>query len=130
MKKIIFIIATVLLFLGVACYITYDVIPSKKDVKTEIEFVETDKTDTLVVEHIITMDKEYMEMQYADYKTYKWFETCILMEDWLDAEVAPEIFGVADIFQVEKKVGRNTRCKVILISHNLQKDSIDVRNGF
>jgi len=128
MKKIIFIVATVLLFLGVAGYLAYEFIPEKNEVETEIVNVTDDNGFT--VETVIAADKEYMKLNYPEYKIYKWFETCILMNDWLDAEVAPEIFGVADIFQLEKKIGRNTRCTVVLISHNVEVDSIATRKGF
>ena len=39
----------------------------------------------LNVENTISLDKEYM---FANYRDYSWFETCVLLENFLDLKVS------------------------------------------
>jgi hypothetical protein len=51
----------------------------------------------LVVENLISTDKENMYLNYGD--NYRWYETCVLMKDFLDGDTNGDIDMVSNIFQ-------------------------------
>lgn len=82
----------------------------------------------LVVENTISADRQYMYLHYkAD---YRWFETCILLNDYMDEECDGSVFGVSSIFQVVYERGNGFDTKVIMTSHSASGDSIDVKDDF
>lgn len=84
----------------------------------------------LVVENCVSTDKEYMFLHHKS--DYRWFETCVLMKDFLDSEDQDgTIAGVTNIFQVvDDFEDGSADVHVYLIAHSVGKDSIDVRHGF
>lgn len=84
----------------------------------------------LVVENCVSTDKEYMFLHYKS--DYRWFETCVLMKDFLDSEDQDgAIAGVSNIFQVvDEFEGGCADVYVILMAHSGDKDSIDIKHGF
>lgn len=64
----------------------------------EADKVTTDSVASLTVENLISTDRQEMFMQYA--KDYRWFETCIRLENYLDEENDGTISELVNIFQV------------------------------
>ena len=84
----------------------------------------------LVVENFISADKEYMYLHYQ--KDYSWFETCILLADFLDEECDGKVAGVSDVFQIVTPIGDSMSfdTNVILFSHATNGNQIDIKSGF
>lgn len=90
---------------------------------------ELKKAQTLVVENIVSVDREYMYLNYGG--DYRWFETCILLKNFLDEENNGEIAGISDVFQViSDEDDRGADVNVILISHTENADTVDVKHAF
>ena len=82
-------------------------------------------TVSIVVENTISTDKEYMFVNYG--KEYAWYETCVLLKDYLDAEACNgSISGVSNVFQGITNGDPN----VVLFAHIPDSTQIDVRHGF
>ena len=81
----------------------------------------------LNVENIVNTDKEYMLSNYGE---YTWFETCIVLDEFLDEECDGSIKGVSNIFQVIKEKEKGYDTQVILISHTPDTTAVEVRKGF
>ena len=64
----------------------------------------------LVVENIISADKAYMDSTYV---TYKWYETSVVFDRFLDEESNGEIVNVTNVFQVQDSI----KSRVIMIEH-------------
>lgn len=80
----------------------------------------TEKTE-LVLERAISLDREYM---YTNYGEYKWFESCIVLKDYLDEENDGTITGISNVFQV---VASDFDTKVILCSHTADTTAVDIK---
>lgn len=83
----------------------------------------------LNVESSINLDKEYM---FADYgNNYKWYETCILLENYLDEENDGLILSVSNVFQVITSTDSTSYdTEVILATHTLENTYIETKQGF
>lgn len=81
----------------------------------------------LNVENAISLDKEYM---FTNYRDYSWFETCVLLKDFLDAECDGTVKGISNVFQVieNKETGYDTQ--VILASHVADTTAYEIKHGF
>ena len=78
-------------------------------------------TSDLTPERVVSLDKEYM---FTNYKAdYTWFESCILLNDYLDKDCDGSIAGITNIFQAisEKDKGFNT--EVVMITHTSNGNS-------
>lgn len=95
----------------------------KKDNK---EAVTTD----LNVENVTNTDKQYMFTTYGE--DYRWFETCILLSDWLDSEnFDGSIEGISNVFQVvAEKDSSSYDTFVVLAAHTKDAVTYDVKKGF
>ena len=95
----------------------------KKDNK---EAVTTD----LNVENITNTDKQYMFTTYG--KDYRWFETCILLSDWLDSENFDGSFeNITNIFQVVRETSSTSAdVHVIFATHTNDSTAYNVEAGF
>jgi len=82
----------------------------------------------LNVEHLISMDRQYMYTNYA--KDYRWFETCITLKDFLDEENDGTITSVSNIFQVVELIGNGANVHVIFATHTPDDTSYDVKHSF
>lgn len=84
----------------------------------------------LVVENTISVDREYMFLNYNS--DYRWYETCVLLKDYLDDENCDgTVAGVSSVFQVVFNQDEHSAdVNVILTSHTLEGDQIDVKEGF
>jgi len=88
----------------------------------------------LVVERTISTDREYMFVNYGE--DYRWFETCILLNAFLDEENCnpDSIVGVSNVFQAVIERGDSTSqsydTEVVLFSHAGDESQIDVKHAF
>jgi len=73
--------------------------------------------DVLNVERVVSADREYMFANYGS--SYVWYETCILLKDYMDDEnFDGEISGISNVFQYIEKCSDTTYdTKVVLIAH-------------
>ena len=79
-------------------------------------------------ENAISSDREYMFLHYkAD---YRWYESCILMKDYMDEECDGEVAGVSNIFQVVTEWEQGYDTQVVMSSHTAEASQIDVKEGF
>ena len=84
----------------------------------------TEKAE-IVVENIISMDREYMFLNYGG--DYRWFETCIVLENYLDADTTNTVHGISNVFQVVKEEEKSADVTVISIAHVADTSAVDVR---
>ena len=82
----------------------------------------------LVVENVVGLDKQYMFNTYG--KDYRWYETCIVLKDFLDKENDGTITGVSNIFQVVWEKGNGADVNVVMITHVGDSTQVDVKQGF
>lgn len=84
----------------------------------------------LNVEHVTAADKQYMFTNYGG--DYRWFESCILLQDFLDEENDGTIAGVSNVFQVvnEDEGGKSADVFVVLVAHTPDSTAYEVKQGF
>lgn len=88
-----------------------------------------DTTGVLNVEHVIAMDRQDMFLNYA--KDYRWYETCMKLENYLDDENCDgTVHSVSNVFQVIDEKDNGADVFVVLYSHLADTSSVDVRQGF
>ena len=89
--------------------------------KTTDESVES----SIIVENTISVDREYMALNYGD---YKWYETCVVYDNYIDADTTIVVEGVSNIFQVLVAVDDNSfDTKVVSIAHIKDNSRVEVR---
>ena len=113
MKKVLVVLAAAALLFGCACN------KKKKEVTVK---------QNLNVEQVATTDKEYMFLNYGG--NYKWFESCILLKDYLDEENDGTIAGISNVFQVIKEQGKSADVFVVLAAHTTDTTAYDKKQGF
>lgn len=88
------------------------------------------KTAGLVVENLVSMDRQDMFNNYA--KDYRWFETCILLKDFLDEDCDGTVAGVSNIFQVveESENGKTFDVHVVMFAHTPDTAAVEVVHSF
>ena len=84
------------------------------------------KAQPMVVENVNSTDKEYMFTNYGG--DYKWFESCILLNDYLDEECDGTVTGISNVFQVVEDGSKDVF--VVLAAHTADTTAYDVRHGF
>lgn len=83
----------------------------------------------LVVENVYNTDRQYMFTNYG--KDYKWFESCILLQEYLDEASDGAIAGISNVFQVvEDKEGKSSDVFVVLAAHTSDTTAYEVKHGF
>ncbi len=82
----------------------------------------------LVVENVISTDREYMFMNYGD--DYRWFETCIVLQDFLDEECDGTVTGLSNVFQVVAEKDKGADTFVVLAAHTPDTTAYEVKHGF
>ena len=119
-------------FLGIAlcCAVAFTSCNSCSTTKQVPAAENTDSVAAFVVENIISTDREDM---FLKYKTdYRWFETCIVLKDYLDDENCDgTVSGISNIFQyvVEKEEGAYDT-EVVMYTHVGDSTQVDVKHGF
>lgn len=86
-------------------------------------------TAAMVLENVISTDKEYM---FANYNgDYRWFESCIVLKDFLDGECDGTITGISNVFQVVENMDeKGADVFVVLAAHTPDTTAIEVKHGF
>ena len=105
------------------------------EVKADTVLVDSTVVDStaatgLVVENLISMDRQQMYNQYA--KDYRWFESCILLKDFLDEDCDGTVAGVSNIFQVveESEDGKTFDVHVVMFAHTPDTAAVEVVHSF
>ena len=80
------------------------------------------------MERTTTLDKEYMFKNYGG--DYKWFESCILLKNYLDEENDGTISGISNVFQVIRESGKSADVFVVLAAHTPDSTAYEVKEGF
>lgn len=90
---------------------------------------EQPKVETLDVDNIISTDREFMFLNYGE--DYRWYETCILMKNFMDQEDATDsVIMVNNIFQVVEGDETCFDVHVIKIAHTPDTSYVEVVEGF
>lgn len=82
----------------------------------------------LVVEQAISNDREYMFMNYGG--DYRWFETCIVLKNFLDEENDGAVTGISNVFQVVEEKEKGADTFVVLAAHVPDSTVYEVKHGF
>lgn len=90
---------------------------------------ETTDSAALVVENVTGMDRQKMFQDYG--KDYRWFETCIVLKDYLDSEECDgTVTGISNIFQVVVEKDNGADVRVVMFTHVGDSTQVDVANSF
>lgn len=119
-------ISIVLSFAMISCDQNKKAVPN--DVKADTTQVVDGQTAELNVENLVNLDKQYMFNTYG--KDYRWYETCIVLKDFMDEENDGTITGVSNIFQVVFEKGNGADVNVVMITHVGDSTQVDVKHGF
>lgn len=83
----------------------------------------------LIVENVISTDRQDMFMNYAE--DYRWYETCIVLKDYLDFEnTSDTIVSITSVFQTMVEKEESVDTKVVLISHTIDTSFVEIEHGF
>lgn len=123
MKKVFGFLAIFLLSLGIAaCTCTPD---NNQEDLTPVEVADSLGVN---VEKTVALDKEFMFLNYGS--DYRWFETCILLDEFLDEECDGSVTGVSNIFQAAEAKDDGVDVYVIMSAHTLASSTIEVVHTF
>ena len=86
---------------------------------------EVKKSTELIV---ISADRQYMYFNHGT--DFTWYESCIVLKEYLDEDPSGEVSSVSNVFQIYEKGEIGTDTHVLLISHTLDTMAIDVKHGF
>lgn len=90
---------------------------------------ETADSTALVVENVTGMDRQKMFQDFG--KDYRWFETCIVLKDYLDSEECDgTVTGISNIFQVVVEKDNGADVRVVMFTHVGDSTQVDVANSF
>lgn len=121
MRKFIFVMMLAIITMLTSC-------EGKKNEEQQ-NFNDETKVESLIVDNTISTDREFMFLNYGG--DYRWFETCILMKNFMDEETDGSVEAVTSIFQVVTEVGSGCYdTHVIMTVHTLDTSTIEVKEGF
>lgn len=120
MRKFIFVMMLAIITMLTSC-------EGKKNEKQQ-NFNDETKVESLIVENTVSTDREFMFLNYGG--DYRWFETCILMENFMDEETNGNVEAVSSVFEVITEVGSGYDTHVIMTVHTLDTNTIEVKEGF
>ena len=121
MRKLIFCLSVLACLFMMSC-------SCEKNKPTE-DVAVNDSTAGFVVENLTGMDRQKMFQDYG--KSYNWYETCIVLKDFLDSEETDgTVTGVSNIFQVSEEKGSGVDVHVIMFTHVEDSTQVDVINSF
>ena len=90
---------------------------------------ETTDSTALVVENVTGMDRQKMFQDFG--KDYRWFETCIVLKDYLDSEETDgTVTGISNIFQVVVEKDNGADVRVVMFTHVGDSTQVNVANSF
>lgn len=79
----------------------------------------------LDVEQITNSNKQDMNTKYNQ---YRWYETCVVLKDFMDEECDGTVESVSNVFQVVSEDGSDVH--VIMYNTTLDSTEVDVKHGF
>ena len=101
----------------------------KSENKQEVNAEDSLKVSELVVENTISADRQYMYNNYGN--DYRWYETCILLKDYMDEECDGTIEGISNIFQYISDIDSTSfDVHVVLSAYGNGKHVYEVKEGF
>lgn len=116
MKKVILTIAAVLL-VALGCFVLI------KNGQKPVE-------PKLIVENLISLDREDMYANYGEYD-YRWYESCVVLDKFLDEENDGKVTEVTNVFQVVIDLDSTTYdVFVVQYRHTLEGDTVEKKEGF
>lgn len=123
MKKSIFALALVAM-IGAALCSSCKCVGPKPEASLEIvPMVE------LSLENTVTADREYMFVHYGS--SYRWYESCILLDEYMDAEECTgSIAGISNVFQSIEGEAPSFDTHVILFSYTREAHNMEVKHAF
>ena len=91
--------------------------------------VDVKEVAKLNVENTISTDRQYMYLNYGD--DYRWYETCVLLKNFLDEDCDGTIEEISSVFQVVTQIDSTSfDTQVIMTNHTLDGSQTDVKEGF
>lgn len=85
--------------------------------------------ETTTVEQVIANDREHVSLNYGG--EYRWFETNVVLKNWLDEEVDDSVDEIVNIFQVQTVISPTvTDVFVYYYRHAADSLTIDEYHGF
>jgi len=118
MKKLIYIFVGILALIGI----------SSCKCQSEKQAEPTFEQSELIVENVVSADKEKMFLDYGS--DYRWFETCIVLNDYLDEADSCSINGISNIFQVVTEMEGGADVNVIMFTHVGDTTDVQVVHTF
>ena len=123
MKKILFLSLLMLGIMLTGCNSC-----SKPENKQELA-ADSVEVGELIVENTVSTDREYMFMNHGG--DYRWYETCILLKDFMDEECDGTVEGVSNIFQyITNADSTSFDVNVVLSAYGYGKHTYEVKEGF
>ena len=121
MRKLIFCLSVLACLFMMSC-------SCEKNKPVDNQAVEGDSIG-LNVENVTGMDRQKMFQDYG--KDYRWFETCIVLKDYLDSEECDgTVTGVSNIFQVVAEKDKGSDVHVVMFTHVGDSTQVDVVDSF
>lgn len=123
MKRLFVLLMSIMLILGVnSCRCT----SNQKEVTPAVDSLAVTE---LVVENTISTDKESVYLNHG--KDYRWYETGVVLTDWLDGESDGSIEMVVNVFQVVDYIDSTSfDTYVYKYQHTLEGTVEDSVHGF
>ena len=120
----------VALFAGIVMFFTACNSCSKDKAPADEQTTDTAVVSTdLVVENVISTNRQDMYMKYGG--DYTWFETCIVLKDFIDAEESDgTVTGISNVFQVINNNNESYDVHVLLYSTTADTTAVDEKIGF
>lgn len=83
----------------------------------------------LVVDNLVSTDRQDMFMNYS--KDYRWYETSVVLEDFLDEDCDGTVAEVSNIFQVvSEKDSVSADVHVIIYTHTPESNDVQMVHSF
>ena len=104
---------------------------SKQEVQPTEETAEVVKPAekaNLVIENLVSMDRQDMYANFA--KDYRWFETCVVLKDFLDEDCDGTVTGVSNIFQAVVEKDNGADVFVVMYTHTPDTSAIEKVHSF
>jgi hypothetical protein len=88
----------------------------------------TTSGEPVTVENLVSLDRQDMFLNYGE--NYKWYETSVVLKNYLDEENDGEISGVSNIFQVLADGDKGTDVHVVMFTHVGETKDVQVVHSF
>lgn len=82
----------------------------------------------LIVENLVSMDRQDMFLNHSN--DYRWYETCIVLKDFLDEECDGTVEGVSNIFQAVVEKDKGADVFVVMYTHTADTSAVQKVHSF